>query len=273
MYNIGSFVSPIYYICLIYVDAFPYVQGSRKLRKDSALDRRKANGILMLAGYLGVLNDVINIKSLNLHFLRIPILCVNQNMYANRIIQQLQIMRSSFGDFPPSGWPLNLTLFLMAVLSTGVTLVCSCLRILKVTVFGQRIKHHLRAVSVAYQSSVEKLYAHTSLIFDSDTTTMVIDNSANCIIWKDKVDFDPDTYREFSAEEAQSITTACGEGFSRGIETPQVGWYDNNNQYHHFSLAGTLHIPSSPVNILGICVFSRIIEDYEDRGTRIDSSG
>ena len=128
-------------------------------------------------------------------------------------------------------------------------------------------------MSAAYQSSVEKLCAHTSLIFDSNRTIMVIDNSANCIIWKDKADFDPDTYREFSSEEAQSITTACGEGFSRGIGTFQVGWYDDNNQYHHFSLAGALHIPSSPVNILRICVFSRIIEDYEERGTRIDSSG
>ena len=93
VYNIESFVSPIYYRWLIFVDAFPNVQCSRKLRKDSASDCQKANGILVLARYLGVLNDVINIDSLNLQFLRTPILRVNQNMCANRIIQHLQILR------------------------------------------------------------------------------------------------------------------------------------------------------------------------------------
>ena len=102
---------------------------------------------------------------------------------------------------------------------------------------------------------------------------MVIDNSANYIIWRDKEDFEPDSYQEFSPEEVQGISTACAEGFPKGIGTLRVGWYNDNDKYHHFTLAGALHIPSSLVNILGISAFSRIIGDYEDRGTRIGSSG
>ena len=102
---------------------------------------------------------------------------------------------------------------------------------------------------------------------------MVIDNSANCIIWRDKEDFEHDSYREFSPEEAQGISTARGKGFPKGMGTLCVGWYNDNDRYHHFALAGALHIPFSPVNILGICAFSRIIEDYAERGSRIYSSG
>ena len=273
VYIIGVLVSPFYYRFFIYIDTFPYVQGSRKLRKGSASDRRKANGILVLAGYLGVMNDVINLDSLNLQYLRTPIQQFNDTMYASKIIEHWKIMRSRFGDFPPSGWPLNLTLFMMMLLSTSAILLVSYFRIFKATVFGKHLKHNIKAVSAAYQSAVDKLGAHMSLIFDSDTTTMVIDNSANCIIWRDKEDFEPDSYREFSPEEAQGIATACGEGFPKGMGTLRVDWYDDNDRYHHFALAGALHIPSSPVNILGICAFSRIIEDYEERGTRIDSSG
>ena len=161
----------------------------------------------------------------------------------------------------------------MATLSTSAILMFSYFRNLKATVFGKRMKNTVNTVSSAYQSSVDKLRAHTSLIFDFDTTTMVIDSSANCIIWRDEEDFEPDSYREFSPEEAQGISTVCGEGFPKGMGTLHVGWYDDNDKYHHVALAGALYKPSSPVNILGVYAFSWIIEDYEERDTRIDSSG
>ena len=64
-----------------------------------------------------------------------------------------------------------------------------------------------------------------------------------------------------------------GEGKALGIGTVRISWYDNNNNLHIFDLSGTLHIPSSPVNIIGIPALSKIIGDFDRKGTRIDSSG
>ena len=165
VYIIGVLVSPIYYGFFLCIDAFPYVQGSRKFRKDSASDRRKANSILVLAGYLGVLSDVINLDSPNLQFLRTPIQQFNDTMYVSKIIQHWKIVTSRFGDFPPSGWPLNLTLFLMMIVSTSAVLMVSYFRILKATVLGKRLKNNFKAVSAAYQSAIDKLGSQTSFIF------------------------------------------------------------------------------------------------------------
>ena len=42
---------------------------------------------------------------------------------------------------------------------------------------------------------------------------------------------------------------------------------------NQFTLKEVFHIPDSPVNILGISTFSKIIGDYESKGTRIILSG
>ena len=92
--HIGILVSPIYYRLFMYIDAFPYVLGSKKLRKSSASDHKKANGILVLAGYLGVLTDVLNIDSHNLQFLQPLIPQFNDTMYVSKSIELWTILRS-----------------------------------------------------------------------------------------------------------------------------------------------------------------------------------
>ena len=52
-----------------------------------------------------------------------------------------------------------------------------------------------------------------------------------------------------------------------------MGWYDDNSAYHNYVLKGVFHIPDSPVNILGITSFSKIIGDCQNKVTRIKSSG
>ena len=58
-----------------------------------------------------------------------------------------------------------------------------------------------------------------------------------------------------------------------GIGDLNIGWYDDNGKYHSFVLKDVFHIPSSPVNVLGLSAFSKSIGAYDTKGTRIDSSG
>ena len=110
-------------------------------------------------------------------------------------------------------------------------------------------------------------------IFDADSDTVIVDNSANCIVWKARESFVEGTYRTLTDTSIPMIDTAAGAGAPVGIGEVPIGWYDDSGQYHKFILTEVFHVPDSPVNIMGISAFSKIIGDYENKGTRINSSG
>ena len=112
-----------------------------------------------------------------------------------------------------------------------------------------------------------------SEVFDADSDTIVVDNSANCIIWRHKHNFIPSTYRTLDPLKSPDICTASGQGSPMAIGDLNIGWYDDFGTYHNFVLKDTYHIPTSSVNVLGISAFSKSIGDYDTKGTRINSSG
>ena len=76
-----------------------------------------------------------------------------------------------------------------------------------------------------------------------------------------------------NTEISPNIDTAAGQGTAIGVGDINISWHDDLGKLHHFVLKDVFHIPDSPVNILGISAFSKIIGDYESKGTRINSSG
>ena len=82
-----------------------------------------------------------------------------------------------------------------------------------------------------------------------------------------------DTYISLVGNNNIGITTATGMSVSVGIGTLQIGWYDDEQEYHNFVIPNVYHVPESPVNILGLSTLSQFLGDYQDGGTRINSSG
>ena len=81
------------------------------------------------------------------------------------------------------------------------------------------------------------------------------------------------TYTKLDPSSSPNISTVPGSGSPVAIRDLNIGWYDNNGQYYSFVLKNVFHIPKSPVNVLGLCAFSKSIGDYNNGGTRINSSG
>jgi len=69
------------------------------------------------------------------------------------------------------------------------------------------------------------------------------------------------------------VSSAVGNGTPVGVGDLNIGWRDDFGKYHGFVIPKVLHIPTSPVNILGVSAFLQAIGDYQQKGTRINSSG
>ena len=117
------------------------------------------------------------------------------------------------------------------------------------------------------------LVLQTSKDLSSDSEVIIVDDSANCIVWKDKKSFVQETYKELDMVTSPSFDTSAGPGNAVGIGDLIISRKDDHGKHHQFTLQNVYHIPDSPVNILGLSAFSEYIGDYETRGTRINSSG
>ena len=157
----------------------------------------------------------------------------HKSSYANKLIQRWNKSRSSISSFPPAGWPSTILIY---VIMTGV-LLCN------------------------------------PEIFDSDSDTVIVDNSANCIVWKNKDSFVQGTYRKLADNSIPLIDAVAEAGTPVGVGEVPIEWSDDSGTYHQFILTEVFYVPDSPVNIMGISAFSKIIGDFETKGTRINSSG
>ena len=162
-------------------------------------------------------------------------------------------------------------MFILAIFSVFATFSSTCGRLfLKATTKGpiKKLNYCFQLLSpLNYEDIIPGK-------FDVDSDTMVIDNLANCIIWKNKTAFNPSTYVRLDSKKAvAAVNTATGEGLPVGIGDVTVGWYDDDGTYHNYVLKGVFHVPDAPVNILGISSFSKIIGDYQNKGTQKNSSG
>ena len=112
-----------------------------------------------------------------------------------------------------------------------------------------------------------------SEVFDADSDTIIVDNSANCKIWRHEKNFVQNTYVKFDPKKACGVTSLVGNGSPVGIGDLNLGWRDNNGHNHKFLKPKVFHIPDSPVNISGLSAISKAIGDFQKKGTRINLSG
>ena len=59
-----------------------------------------------------------------------------------------------------------------------------------------------------FQTSKEITKSEDLHIFDSDSEVIIVDNSENCIIWKDKRNFIPETYVTLSKSTSLTFDTS-----------------------------------------------------------------
>lgn len=105
--------------------------------------------------------------------------------------------------------------------------------------------------------------------FDSDTSTVIIDNAANCHICNDLSMF-VSPIASFQADDNMKVSTAGGTYAPLGFGTVKWSWKDDSFYTHEFLIDEVLYFPESPVNILGVSKFGR--QQNEPYNTGIDSN-
>ena len=133
-----------------------------------------------------------------------------------------------------------------------------------------RSKHWSRTLLVlATVCNIDEKAAQTSLntsYFDSDTSMVICDNSANTHICNDKRMFTD--YRD--AVTTTHVATIGGRNSKpAGIGTVKWTWTDDAGNSHTHHLKDVLHFPTSPVNILSITELAKALND--DKRTGIDT--
>ena len=127
----------------------------------------------------------------------------------------------------------------------------------------------------------EATHAHTTtyphnleastVTFNSDTVTFVMDNAATGHICNDKTLFDG----PLSKDSASGVITA------NGVTTHMQGnvrlkWFDDEHFEHEHLLTEVHYIPSAPVNLFSVPCFTRHFMDddgnFDDAGTCISSN-
>ena len=266
--GIGIMCIPIYTRLFMLLDVQFQIQKPRKtkIRKRNTFTFCSNYYILPLAAKLCVFTEAFNVHSQHLALLRKPMLVVH-NSYATWIMMKWKSQRENIGYFPPYGWPMKIAYVAFAMCSIIVAIKIGYKRIL---LSKTQQKQHQSNTSFSTSTSHSDM---RSEVFDADSDTIVVDNSANCIIWRHKRNFVQSTYTKLDPSLRPNISTASGPGSPVAIGDLNLGWYDDSGQYHNFVLKNAFHIPKSPVNVLGLSAFSKSIGDYNSGGTRINSSG
>ena len=76
--------------------------------------------------------------------------------------------------------------------------------------------------------SVENGAKLRSEVFDSDSDTIIVDNSANCIIWRHKKNFVPESYVAIALNEAFGVTSAVRKGQLFNSSVQYIQYYVQN---------------------------------------------
>ena len=101
---------------------------------------------------------------------------------------------------------------------------------------------------------------------DTDSSTMVCDNSANVNICNQRNMFVGD----IRTVSNQQVDTIGGKGHRpSGISTVKWIWHDEFGKSHKYFVDDVLFSPQSPINILSVTCFARQLDDLT--GTGIDT--
>ena len=248
----------------IYFDLNGVLSTVNKRAKRMKRDRKFR--LLTLPGSLCVFSEVHNVHAQDL-------ILLSQKQYKfegslpSKFIKNWKDLRNDVGNIPPGGWPLRMVMLIVASFTILLTVWQGYKRIVKVSAFQKANKKVFQSQQKGNGAKLR------SEVFDGDSDTIIVDNSANCIIWRQKKNFDSKSYVLLSPKEACGVSSAVGEGKPVGIGTLNIGWNDDSGKFHKFAIPRVFHIPDSPVNILGVSAFSKAIGDFDSKGTRINSSG
>ena len=102
--------------------------------------------------------------------------------------------------------------------------------------------------------------------FDTDSSHIVCDNSANVHICNDKSMFIGDLRK---TDKHYVATIAGQKSAASAMGTVQWKWKDDNGKQHSYDIRDVLYFPTSPVNILSVTGFADQLND--DEGTGIDT--
>ena len=161
-----------------------------------------------MARKFGIFSNMHNVYAADLALLRNPI-----SQYKGSCLQSLQQFwnqyRNTVSFHPPPGWPTNVIIFLILGCMTCYTGLQGYKRIQ-----SQAKKNKTYSVC---QTSKEYMTNRTYCTFESDIDVIVVDNSANYIVWKHKRSYIPGTYKLLNTTSSPSIDTAAGKGSAVGI--------------------------------------------------------
>ena len=102
--------------------------------------------------------------------------------------------------------------------------------------------------------------------FDSDSSTVIVDNAANCCICNDK-DMFISEITKMDPTKNLTVSTAGGEKAPIGYGDVLWKWSDDEGKVHEHTLKDVLYFPESPVNILGVTQWA--IQNNDKEGTYI----
>ena len=152
---------------------------SVKLRKWNIVTSYSNFYILPLAARLCVFTEAFDVHSQHLVLLHKPMLAF-LNSYATQIMMGWKAKRENIGYFPPFGWPMKIAHIVFAIVSIIMTIRIGYKRILQ---YKLQQKQHQTCSSYSISNSNSNM---RSEVFDADSDTIVVYNSANCIIWRYK---------------------------------------------------------------------------------------
>ena len=155
-------------------------------KSEKRIVRKNKMNILVLAGKFCVFSNVHNVYAQDLALLRLPGKD-SKDSYANRAINWWNEMRMNNGVLPPPCWPTNVFFLIFMMLVMIYTIAKGYSRIMQ-------MKNYKKPNPLILKTSNDTIEDDRCHSFDSDSDVIIVDNAANCIVWKDKKSFVPGTY-------------------------------------------------------------------------------
>ena len=111
--------------------------------------------------------------------------------------------------------------------------------------------------------STEQLSSKPNLFFDLQSSTAIVDNSANTHIWSHKHDFVSGSLKPYTNEQDKVMTVGSESLSPAGIGKVQVQWLDDDKQQYSVVLNDVLFFPNSPVNVISCTSLANQLDDSD----------
>ena len=135
---------------------------------------------------------------------------------------------------------------------------------------SNRKRHHRRSSTCFHVHTtalnIDQRTQQNLMAFDSDSCTIICDNSANVHICNDKTMF---LGKMRNTNQHYVATNVGNKNSALGMCTVCWRWKDHNSCIHQYDIKDVLYFPNSPVNILSVTGLATQLGD--DEGTGIDT--